>query len=139
MKERERSAPRPGLASASTAAAAAVLLLLLARGAALAQSGSGAATAAQADRRSPWVELTRRDLTAMRTALLENHPGPVDPRNPGYREWLDHGYERALAKADSVRGLDGMMAVLSFYTSGFEDGHLGWNPNFQRPFSLWHG
>lgn len=87
----------------------------------------------------PWVDLARSDLEAVHVAILDNHPGPVDPLNPGYRRWLDEGYRRALQKADSVRGLDGLMAVLSWYTSGFEDGHLGWNPTFERRFVAWPG
>lgn len=75
----------------------------------------------------------------MHETLLENHPGPVDPLNPDYRIWLEDGYRQALAKADSVTRLDGMMAVLSFYTSGFDDGHLGWNAAFERTIALWPG
>ena len=133
-----------GAASASPARVhvsflTALVLLLLPAASAVAQSGHPSGGGASADRPGPWTELTRRDLAAMRKTLLENHPGPVDPRNPAYRRWLDQGYERALAMADSVDGLDGMMAVLSFYTSGFEDGHLGWNPSFERAYSLWPG
>jgi len=74
----------------------------------------------------PWVALTRGDLASIHETILENHPGPVDPLNPGYRRWLEDGYRRALALADSVENLDGLKAVLSFYTSGFEDGHMAW-------------
>lgn len=132
-------APRASRARVRLACLTALVLLLLPPVPASGQADRPARDTASADRPGPWTELTRSDLAAMRKTLLENHPGPVDPRNPAYREWLDHGYERALAMADSVDGLDGMMAVLSFYTSGFEDGHLGWNPSFERAYSLWPG
>jgi hypothetical protein len=88
---------------------------------------------------NPWVELTKRDLAAIRTTILENHPGPVDSLNPGYRTWLEDGYARASTMADSVRSLDGAIAVLSFYTAGFQDGHLGWNPSYTRTSLVWPG
>lgn len=87
----------------------------------------------------PWAELARGDLEAIRHAILDHHPGPVDPRNPGYRAWLDEGYERALAMADSVTSLDGLFAVVSWYTSGFDDGHLGWVSSFERRWPAWPG
>ncbi|MGD8497210.1 MAG: S41 family peptidase [Gemmatimonadales bacterium] len=89
---------------------------------------------------NPWAVLTRGDLAAIHQTLLENHPGPVDPLNPGYRRWFDDGYRRALAMADSVENLDGLRAVLSFYTSGFDDGHLGWGLSaYRRTAVQWPG
>lgn len=139
MNRTANGAPSASPARVPVSFLTALVLLLLPAASAIAQSGRPSGGGASADRPGPWTELTRRDLAAMRKTLLENHPGPVDPRNPAYRRWLDQGYERALAMADSVDGLDGMMAVLSFYTSGFEDGHLGWNPSFERAYSLWPG
>jgi hypothetical protein len=88
----------------------------------------------------PWVELTRGDLASIHETILENHPGPVDPLNPGYGRWLEDGYRQALALADSVENLDGLKAVLSFYTSGFEDGHMAWGLSaYQRTAVQWPG
>jgi hypothetical protein len=136
---RADDAPSASRAPVLIASLTAFVLLLLPAAPACGQADRPSQGGASADRPGPWTELTRGDLAAMRKTLLENHPGPVDPQNPAYREWLDHGYERALAMADSVESLDGMMAVLSFYTSGFHDGHLGWHPSFERAFSLWPG
>ncbi|HVG24436.1 MAG TPA: DUF1028 domain-containing protein [Thermoanaerobaculia bacterium] len=72
----------------------------------------------------PWGELAMRDIEAMRTQILENHPGPVDPLNPGFRKWLDDGYEQALAKARDARTFGGYASALEFYGAGFRDGHL---------------
>lgn len=88
---------------------------------------------------NPWAQITKRDLAAIRQTLLENHPGPVDPLNPDYRNWLEDGYQRAMAMADSVESLDGVVATLSFYTSGFEDGHLAWGSSFERSEVIWPG
>lgn len=86
---------------------------------------------------SPWGELARNDLAAIREALLENHPGPVDPLNPGYRTWLDDGYEAALAMTDEITSLDGHLAVLRYYTSGFDDGHIGFESFHSRSWVRW--
>lgn len=95
---------------------------------------------AQTAASNPWVALTRGDLDAIHETILDNHPGPVDPLNPGYRRWLEDGYRRALAMADSVENLDGLRAVLSFYTSGFEDGHMAWGLGaYQRTAVQWPG
>lgn len=74
----------------------------------------------------PWSELARKDLEAIRQTVMDHHPGPVDPLNPAYRAWVERGYEDALEMADSVVDLDGLMAVTTWYVSGFDDGHLGW-------------
>jgi hypothetical protein len=98
-----------------------------------------AALAPVASAQSPWTDLARRDLAAMRETILAHHPGPVDPLNPGYRRWLDDGYRQALAMTDSIKDANGLIAVLSFYTSGFEDGHLGWGSDFVRRTVAWPG
>ena len=84
----------------------------------------------------PWGELAVRDIEAMRTAILENHPGPVDPLNPGFRKWLDEGYEQALAKAREARTFGGYASALEFYGAGFRDGHLN-SGVMLEPYELW--
>jgi uncharacterized Ntn-hydrolase superfamily protein len=85
---------------------------------------------------SPWGELAVRDLEAMRKAILDNHPGPVDPLNPGFRKWLDEGYEQALAKAREARTFGGYASALEFYGAGFRDGHLN-SGVMLDPVELW--
>lgn len=87
----------------------------------------------------PWAELARRDIEAVHATILAQHPGPVDSLNTYYRLWLDSGYTVALAKADSVKSLAGVIAAVSYYTSGFEDGHLGWLPEFVPRTVSWPG
>ena len=35
---------------------------------------------------SPWPDIAVQDLTAMHDLIRDNHPGPVDPANPGFRD-----------------------------------------------------
>ncbi len=38
---------------------------------------------------SRWRDAAMQDLTAMHDLIRDNHPGPVGPANPGFRDWLD--------------------------------------------------
>lgn len=114
---------------------------LIALGSVLAAAGflprdGGAALAVQHD---AWADIARADLEAIRTTLEDNHPGPVDPRNPGYRRWLESGYDSARVLASRATSLDHVLAAISFYTSGFEDGHLGWGSFYERRVVRWPG
>lgn len=93
----------------------------------------------QAGQASAWAELARRDIAAIRQTLLDHHAGPVDPLNPDYREWLDVGHDSAMALASRATSLDHVVAAISFYTAGFEDGHLGWRPFYRRGSVRWPG
>jgi hypothetical protein len=86
-----------------------------------------------------WADLARRDLEAIRTTILEHHPGPVDSLNPRYRHALEAGYQRALAKADSVTSIGGLIATLDFFVTSFEDGHLGWSSDWVPRDLQWPG
>lgn len=97
---------------------------------------SGASAAAQEE---PWAQIALGDLQVIRQTLEDHHPGPVDPLNPGYRRWLEAGYDSALALASRATSMDHVLAAVSFYTSGFRDGHLGWNSFFQRREVRWPG
>ena len=79
---------------------------------------------AQAQRVS-WPKLTADDLAAIHRTILENHPGPVDPENPGFRRWLENGYREAMRMARAARGRADYERALKYYTNGFADGHLG--------------
>ena len=51
----------------------------------------------------PWAEIARTDLTAIHQLLLDNHPGPVDTQNPGYRVWLEDGYRKEMDAANDAQ------------------------------------
>ena len=73
---------------------------------------------------NPWARMAEQDLKAMRQAILENHPGPVDPLNPSFKQWLDGGYHQALARARRARSFGGYSHAIRSYAAGFRDGHL---------------
>ncbi|MGZ8362570.1 MAG: S41 family peptidase [Caulobacteraceae bacterium] len=73
---------------------------------------------------NPWEMLADRDLGAAHQLILENHPGPVDPQNPGYRAKLDESLARSKAAAKSARTFSDYKRVMLGYTNAFRDGHL---------------
>ncbi len=80
----------------------------------------------------------RADLAAIRDTILTHHPGPVNEANPAFAEWLEEGYQRALARADEINDPLSHFYGLSAFVAGFRDGHLGLanalpNPNFGWP------
>ena len=85
---------------------------------------------------NPWAELAVRDVEAMHAQIEANHPGPADPLNPGFREWLDKGYEQALAKAREAKTFGGFAYAIRYYGAGFRDGHLN-SGVMLTPQELW--
>jgi hypothetical protein len=79
-------------------------------------------SAAAAD---PWATLATRDLDAIHDLLLANHPGPVDPQNPAFKDWLEKGLREAKARAATAASLEDYQRAVRFYTNGFRDGHIG--------------
>lgn len=73
---------------------------------------------------NPWSELAIEDLHGIHDILRDNHPGPVDPENPHFRDWMEGGLAKALAKAKTVSRYTDYVRSLLLYTNGFEDGHL---------------
>jgi len=72
-----------------------------------------------------WAALARNDLRGIRDLLRDNHPGPVDPENSRYREWLEDGLTRAIGRSETARSYSDYVRALRFYTNGFRDGHIG--------------
>lgn len=87
----------------------------------------------------PWGELLRADAKALHDAVLENHPGAVDPRNPGFEDWLEEGYRQALDRAGRCDSWEGYRFALLAYASGFHDGHLGVRFDLRRNDVAWPG
>jgi hypothetical protein len=73
---------------------------------------------------SSWSQAAVQDLVAMHDLIRDNHPGPVDPRNPGFHDWLDGGEAALLPQARAARSLHDYQLVLRDYANGFADGHL---------------
>ncbi len=36
-----------------------------------------------------WTSLAVKDINATHDLILQNHPGPVDENNPGFKTWLE--------------------------------------------------
>ena len=72
-----------------------------------------------------WAETAVDDLHFIRATLRENHPGPVDPENPGFLDWYRGGLERALERARKAADFAGYFFSIQYYMAGFRDGHLG--------------
>jgi hypothetical protein len=93
-------------------------------------------TAAAAD---PWVALTEADVGAIHDLLRDNHPGPPDPGNPHYRDWLAKGLGLAMSRASDARSYDDYVRTLAFYTNGFSDDHVQVYPSLTERLLTWSG
>src|SRR5215469_9215222 len=93
-------------------------LLLVAAAASLVTIAAAAASL------SPWAELAERDLQAIHDAIRDNHPGPVDPQNPHFRDWMERGLTIAEGQASTARNYTDYTRALRRYVNGFEDGHI---------------
>src|SRR5262249_47022857 len=54
-----------------------------------------------------WAQTAVDDLHFIRAVLRENHPGPVDPENPGFLDWYRQGFEKALERARQAKDFAG--------------------------------
>ena len=88
---------------------------------------------------NPWQAMTRTDLDFIHTTLLEHHPGPLNPEDPAFGEWLSAGYEDALAGLGSVTSYGGYRALLRRYAAGFRDGHLSLSFQLDYEYTQWPG
>jgi hypothetical protein len=77
---------------------------------------------------NPWSNLTRGDILVIHDTLRDDHPGPPDPSNPHYRDWLEKGLPQALSRADDARSYSDYLRTLQFYTNGFADDHILLSP-----------
>jgi len=85
-----------------------------------------------------WSQAAREDLAAMHDIIRDNHPGPVDPLNPSFNDWLNHGEALLLPQARAARSEHDYQLVLRDYANGFADGHV--NIAMADPESyLWPG
>ncbi len=71
-----------------------------------------------------WAMEASRDLAAMHDVIRDNHPGPVDEQNPGFKKWLEGGLRIPHAQADAIRTEHDYRMTLLTYANGFADYHL---------------
>src|ERR1700754_693620 len=72
-----------------------------------------------------WGDALRKDAQALHDDLAANHPGPVDPLNPGFAVANDKGLALALDRAKQTHDYAGYFFEYLSYASTFNDGHLG--------------
>ncbi len=72
-----------------------------------------------------WSSATLADLAAARAAILANHPGPVDPLQPGFVSAMDHRREDLLPLARAAHDEADWQRVLQDFANGFADVHVG--------------
>lgn len=87
----------------------------------------------------PWSALTTTDVVAIHDTLRDNHPGPPDPSNSHYRDWLEKGLPEALSRAGAARSYGDYLRTLEFYTNGFADGHILVHEALTQRLLTWSG
>lgn len=107
--------------SGNLAAAAAALAFVALAGPAPAQDAAPAPVPAPAD----WGAALAQDAQAFHDAIVDSHPGPVDPENPGFTAHLEAGLALALDRARTADSHEAWYFALQEYAASFNDGHLG--------------
>jgi hypothetical protein len=75
-----------------------------------------------------WSANLRMDAQAMHDDIARNHPGTVDPLNPGFAKKNDQGLAVALQRAKTTKDYAGYLFAMRAYAAGFDDGHLSFYP-----------
>ena len=81
--------------------------------------------AAQADADRDWAETLRKDAQALHDDIARNHPGPINPADPGFAARNDAQLALALERADTAASYGDYFFALREYVASFDDGHLG--------------
>lgn len=106
--------------SGNLAASAAVLAFVALAGPAPAQDAAPAPVPAPAD----WGAALAQDAQAFHDVIVDSHPGPVDPENPGFTAHLEAGLALALDRARTADSYETWYFALQDYAASFNDGHL---------------
>lgn len=89
-----------------------------------------------------WQHTATKDIEAAYQLTWDNHPGTVDPRNPGFRHKLKQARDRGLALATKVNSSAGYEAALQAFSNTLQDGHAGVVPRLpegQEAKAQWPG
>jgi hypothetical protein len=84
-----------------------------------------------------WAELARRDLDTIHRTIADNHPGAVNPDDPGFARWLEKGYAEARRRAARAETYPDYVRALRYYVAGFRDGHI--QIAFESVSRIWPG
>jgi hypothetical protein len=81
------------------------------------------------------------DATALHDDIAANHPGPVNPADPGFAARNDAQLARALARAKTASSFADYFYALQEYTASFDDGHMSYGVRGATPDKIrkWPG
>jgi hypothetical protein len=92
---------------------------------ALALLAASVPAAAQPPAERDWAAALRRDAQALHDDIAANHPGPVNPQDPGFAKRNDSQLALALDRARDAGSYADYFFALRQYVSSFDDGHMG--------------
>jgi hypothetical protein len=80
-----------------------------------------------------WSAALREDAQALHDDIAANHPGPVNPQDPGFARRNDAQLALALRRARDARTYSDYFFALRQYVSSFNDGHMGFGAHGDTP------
>lgn len=87
-----------------------------------------------------WSQAAHRDVEAAYGLLAENHPGMVNPEDPGFQSRLAAARAKGLELAAQVRDASGFAAALDGFSAGLRDGHALVFADVEAPAeAMWPG
>lgn len=72
-----------------------------------------------------WAATLRMDAKALHDDIAANHPGPVNPDDPGFAARNDAQLALALKRAKTAKSYADYFYSMRHYVASFDDGHLG--------------
>ena len=82
------------------------------------------AGSAQSSAERSWGATLREDAHALHEDIAANHPGPVNPEDPGFARLNDAQLATALERAHDARSYADYFFALREYVAAFDDGHM---------------
>lgn len=87
-----------------------------------------------------WSATLRRDAQALHDDLVANHPGSVNPQDPGFARRNEAQLRLALRRAAAAHSFAEYFFALRAYVAAFDDGHLGFGVYGNTPSNtFWPG
>jgi Peptidase family S41 len=89
-----------------------------------------------------WQAAATKDIEAAYKRTFENHPGMIDPLNPGFAKQLDAARAKGLEFAGKATNAASYEASILAFNAAINDGHAGASPRVPenlKPPTLWPG
>jgi hypothetical protein len=88
-----------------------------------------------------WGAALRMDAQALHDGIEANHPGPVNPADPGFEKRNDAELTLALKRAQTAKSFADYFYAMQEYASSFNDGHMGYGVYGATPDTIraWPG